>query len=399
MKFIALLVISLVLIPCALGLGITPTSRAYDFEPNAVIRGSISIINSDERDGQMVITTQGAIAQYIFLREALVDMKAKETREIEYQIRMPSAFEKPGVQAGQIVVTRLPSKDANEGAFVGSAVSISTDVKVRVPYPGKYAETRLDISEANTNQTVTFILPVANLGIEDITVAKGTIEVLGPTNNNIGTVLTNQKPIKAKKSDELSANWLASVEPGIYMASATLTYDEKVLALSRTFAVGSLVVDIVSATVKDFKLGGIAKITLAVKNKWNSEVPNLYAQLYVYDNQGTLLSDTKSPSINLAAQSTDALLVYWDTQGLPSGTYQAKVVLNYAGKKTEKPLRLVVGSTSMDAQLVGATGQVIAGEPGKASPISVFLVVQILFIIANIGLVIFFVIRMRKKKQ
>ncbi len=391
-KLAILLTIALLLVPLVSGLGITPTRKAFEFEPDKVLRGGFTILNSEAKNIEFSITTRGELGQYIMPSQTTLELKTGDaSKEVSYEIKLPSSFETPGMHTGEIIVTSLPSKSTEEGAFIDNIVSVVTEVRLRVPYPGIYAEGRLDILDANVNETVKFILPISNFGSQDLSSVKGTILLSSPTDPNLAAVITDEKPIKAKTTEELQANWLASVEPGIYKADATIKYDQKTFTMAKDFAIGLLLVDLVSANVKDFKIGGIAKISLGIKNRWNSKISNVYGSLTVFDTKGSIISQTKSSSIELAGQGDGNLDVFWDTEGMPSGTYPANVSIHYADKKTERPIKLIIGTSGMYAQIDSATGQVISEKTGtlKASPISLILTVQVLFIIIGAGLLFF----------
>ena len=400
MSKLIVLAIILLLLPTVHSLGISPTKQVYDFEPGKKITGSFTVVNSENKEIRLFIVASGEVAKYVTLHNKIVELKETEgSKSFTYEITLPNEFDKPGLHEGEIQVLEVPKDAEEEGAFMGTAIGISTIIKVRVPYPGKYAETRLDVSEANVNESVTFVLPVTNLGEQDILAAKAGIEIRGPTNDVLKTVPTDEKAIKSKETKELLGSWQANVNPGIYHAIATVTYDEKITTAERNFAVGNLLIDIIGAEVKGFKLGGVAKITLTLQNKWNQDVPEVYANLFVYDDKGEQIYETKSASIPLKGLATGTLPVFWDTQGIPSGAYSAKIVLHYVDKTTEKPLKFVVGTDSFDAQIVGLTGKVTDDKGGasKASPINMFLIVQIVFIAANIGL--FFYLKKKLSKN
>ena len=160
-KLLVIAALVLILIPIVSGLGVTPTRKGFEFEPEKIAKGSFTVMNSEQKDVVLEITTREEIADYIKVEASQVELKGGASKEISYELRMPASFEKPGLHVGEIVITRLASKGVEEGAFLDNIVSVVTQVRLRVPYPGLYAEGRLDITEANVNETVTFILPIS----------------------------------------------------------------------------------------------------------------------------------------------------------------------------------------------------------------------------------------------
>src|SRR3989338_5835927 len=84
---------------------------------------------------------------------------------------------------------------------------------------------------------------------------------------------------------------------------------------------------------------------------------------------------------------------------MPSGTYPANVSIHYADKKTEREMKLIVGSSGVYVQLNPVTGQAISENAGsiKASPISLILTIQVVFILAGLGLMFFLWRRLKRK--
>ena len=392
-KLFIVFMLILLLISTVSAFEITPTRKIYDFEAGKQVQGSFTIIKNENQAMKVAISTRGELADKIKLKDFVVDLPSGAlSKEFSYAIEMPSAFDKPGLHEGEIVVVGVPDEKEQKGAFVGTSITLSTKIRVRVPYPGKYAETALDVQPGNVNEQVTFVMPVTNLGTQDIRSALGTVQVLGPTNALINTVSSQEAGIPVGQSKELLAKWLAEANPGIYSAKATINYDGQSTTANKTFSVGNMRIEILGAEVKSFRLGSIAKIFLTLKSEWNQEIENVYAELYVYsDNEmKTLVYDSKSTYINMQPLASDSLPIYWDTQGLVAGSYTAKVILHYADRSTETTFRFVVGGDSFEAQLLSGkvTERTAKVSGGSLLP---FIFMGVFILIAfNIGLFIYF---------
>ena len=159
MKIICCLVLALLLASAVGALDITPTKKIYDFEPGQKIKGSFTVLNSEKKDMRLVLSTRGDASKYITLYDFIVDLKEDESsKEFQYEITMPTSFDKPGAHEAEIVVISQPANSDTNGAYVGTSIALATLIRIRVPYPGLYAETRLDVSEAGPNEAVKFIL-------------------------------------------------------------------------------------------------------------------------------------------------------------------------------------------------------------------------------------------------
>ncbi len=397
MKFIFWTLIFLVLLHPAFALELSPTRNVIDFAPSKTVTGSFTVTNNADTDMQVVITARGDLAPSIKLFNFLDTIPGGEKKAYTYEVLMPASFDKPGLHEGEIVVTSAPPKDEESGAYLGTAVTLVTQVRVRVPYPGTYAESRLDINAGSVNETVHFILPLSNLGKNPIQSAQGTITVLGQNNVEITKVQTQTAPVPAQQTTELSSSWSSATQPGIYFARALVTYDGKMTSAERTFSVGNIFVEILSLSVKDFRLGGIAKINILAYNKWNLDLPHVYAEIVVYDELGTIVYENKNSFVSVKALEQATVPVFFDTDGLVAGKYRADITLHYEDKKTVKPFVFVLGTSTFD--ISSPTGNVVSerAPATKGSTVSVVFILEIAFVILNIGLFLYF--RRKLSKQ
>ena len=378
-------------------LGVATTRKTFDFEPNAKFTGSFIVLNDENKDLRVFISTRGEVAQYVTLHDSIVTFKPDESQKtLNYELSLPASFEKPGTHIGGIVVTEIPKGAEQGGAFVGTTIAVVSEIKVRVPYPGKYAETKLEISEANVNQTVTFIAPVMNLGEEDIARAKGSVSVLGPKSEELAELETEEKAVKAKTTEELKTTWLAAVNPGVYHASLKVDYDGKFAQAEKNFFVGNMMIDILNVTVKDFRLGGIAKFRILMANRWNQPVDDIFAEIIIENDKGDQVAQVKSALTSIAALSQGELSAFWDTEGIAEGRYNAKLIIHYAGKTTERQIKLAVALDRIDALLPGATARAVQKEATQQIGRDTWLMILVfVLIIANIGWFIY----MRRGKK
>jgi len=391
--FIALIILS----NNVYSLGIVTTRENFDFEPNAKFSGSFTVLNDENKDLRIFISAREEVAQYITLHDVIVTFKAEESQKsFIYELNLPTSFEKPGTHIGEIVVREIPKGAEQGGTFVGTTVAVVSEVKVRVPYPGKYAETKLEISKANVNEIVTFIVPVINLGEENIARAKGDISVLGPTSEELAKLETEEKAVKAKTTEELKTSWLAAVNPGVYHASLKVDYDGKFAQAEKNFFVGNMMIDILNVTVKDFRLGGIAKFSILMANRWNQPVDDIFAEIVIENDKGDQVAQIKSASTSIAALSQGELSAFWDTEGIAEGSYNAKLIIHYAGKTTEKQIKLAVALDRIDALLPGATARAVQKEAAQQIGRDTWLMILVfILLIVNIGWFIY----MRRSKK
>ena len=100
----------------------------------------------------------------------------------------------------------MPDETSDKPITVGAMVGVITQVRIKVPEQGKYLTIEgIEVSEGGPREYTTFLLPVNNLGTEKISKARANITILGPTNEPIATVQTQEEPLDAMKRTMLKA--------------------------------------------------------------------------------------------------------------------------------------------------------------------------------------------------
>lgn len=365
-------------------IGISPGQVKIDFEPNLEQKIKLNIINNEHKNVKIAVYPRGELSNYITLNEELTFSQDQETKEIIYKLKLPENLEKPGIHKEDIVAIEIAEGSNIDGAVIGVTQSVISQLKVRVPYPGKYAEAFLEVLSGENNQ-LKFIVPVSNYGKENIKSAKAKIEIYDNSNRKIKTLETDEKEIAIKTKRELLAVWDPDVAPGIYHAIATVNYDGKEIKTESDFVVGEKALEILSITVSDFTLGQIAKFTILIENKWNQKIKDVYARIKIIDEEGNLISDFKSNTRSIEPLVKSALESYLDTKDLEEGVYDSTLILGYEDKEIQRRLTLEVGFNQIKVTLGGITGEVVReGNVSKTSTISlaiiVFLIINVLWI-------------------
>jgi len=376
-------------------LGVAPARRIVDFEPNLKYTNEITITN-DNKDMKVSIDVQGELSDYIKLSQVLVDFtKDVKEKKVKYELELPATVLKPGNNDITLVITELPS-EAGVGTFVGARISVLSQVRVRLPYPGKYVEADLNVFEASAGNNVIFVVPVHNLGTEGISKATATIEILGPTNDIINVFDTSKESIEAGKRKELRALWMADVDAGSYYANVVVDYDGKKAEVGKSFEVGGFSIAVNSVDVD--KVGDIAKFKISLRNMLNDDLEGVYATINVYDLDENLIAEFKTPHENIASNENKELLGYWDTVGVEKGEYKAKLIIHYGAKTIEKDLEASLSASGISVSMIG-TGKAIALSGFDYKFNSVFMIAIFILIIINVFWFIYFKIRSRKSQD
>jgi hypothetical protein len=394
--FIFSFLLFLFILPNVLGIGITPARTTVNFEPNLERTITFSIVNSEARDVNLVVATQGELSQYVTLTDTSFSMTATQnSKEVSYKINLPSELP-PGLHTAEIVVLQLPATGELSETFIGAALAVVTQLYVYVPYPGKYAEADLSVLNLDDGN-VQFVIPVISRGDFDLTSVKASIEIFTPLNEKVATIKTNEISILSGERKEVTALWdTSNVPSGPYRAVANLIYDEDTLKIERNFNIGEKHLTVESIEVNDFTLGDIAKFEILVKNEWSEKIAGAYVQMLVKNSNRELMADFKSPTYDVESLDKTLMTAFWDTEGVRVGTYDATLLLIYEGITDEQDLKLEVNEDSIN---VVGLGYVISNKGGifEENQLLVFLVIGVIaLILINIGW--FFVLRKRLKK-
>lgn len=397
LKLITLAIIFISLTTNAFAIGITPGRIIIDYEPGKEQSGTFKVLNNEQKDMQVLIYLAGELNQTITLYDAIVPFSSIEgEKEFNYDIKLPQEITEPGDHQTQIIAMELPTVEGG-GAYVGATVAVATQVIIRVPYPGKYLKASLEVQSAQPGGEITFIVPLLSLGEQDIAEARAKIDILGPTNEVINSIETNTISIPAKTKKELAAKWKADVNPGNYHAVATVFYDGKSARAEKTFSIGNLFIEVVDIKVSEFTLGGIAKFNIVAENKWNDMIRDVFAEMIISDEAGAEVARFKSASVDFPALKKEELITYWDTKGIKEGKYNAKVILHYAGKTSEKNLKTTITLNAIRFEELGGTARVVS-EEGEGLSKNTWLAILVIVLI-GINISWFFYIRKRRRDR
>ena len=398
-KFILLLLSFLAIIVLQINpissIGITPGRATINFEPGLSQEISFSVVNTEHKEMSVVFFVQGVLNGSVTLKQTYAKFSAsEESKSFSYSINLPQKFDKPGVYSADIVVLEMPKDLESQGTFVGATVSVATQAYVYVPYPNKYLEGEINVVPDDSGK-IMFLMPIVNRGKLDIVNAKAVIDVYTALNEKVASLETESQPLASLERKELVAEWKPNVNPGKYLAVVNIIYDNEIVSLSKEFNVGESLVEINDLYVKDFSLGEIAKFNALVENKWGNEIKDSFLNILVYNGEGEIMADFKSPNYDLKPLSKTEMVAYWDTGGVQQGTYGGKLMLKYGDKSAERNIQLKISESNIE--ISGITGKVLVKGKSSSSVNSLLVILIVVLIVANI--IWFFVVRKYIKKR
>jgi len=380
-------------------LGVTPARKIVDFEPGALYEVEFSIVNNEHKEMDVAVFVEGELADRIKLDKNYLKFNAnEELKSIKYTFSLPNEM-LPGTRETKILIKELPPSMAHEGAIVTASVSLTYQLQVQVPYPGKYATIELKTVQTGKTDHVSFLMPVNNFGTQDIVSVKGIIDIYGPTNEKITTINTVGGSVKSQERIDLTATWIGEINPGKYFAKGVAIYDgETTTEVEKVFNVGEIDIIILEIRVnEDFRLGDIAKFNILLENKWAEELKEVYAEMVVYTLDNKEVIRFRSATEPIAALGKQELIAYWDTAGIKEGEYKTTLILHYDGNTKEEELKTTVSLNDIKFSAYGVTGQV--AYSGESSSVfkresTWFMVVLIL-----VGINVFWFVYFKKRKK
>ena len=398
-KNIVFLIFLFILISCsfASAYGVTPSQNIVSYVPGTTVSGSFDIINTEDKDIEIVLLAQGELNASLSLSESSFNILSSEkSRKINYQILTPTGL-KPGSHSAEILILELPSQIRTNSAFVGAVVGVIVKVIIDVPYPGKYIESSLAVSD-NGEKIFNFVLPLVSKGELDVSRARAIIDIYTPLNEKVASLSTNEIAVPSRERKEVAATWDTSlVEVGRYRVVATLIYDEQTITLEKDFSVGNQQLVLKNVEVNDFSLGEIAKFELLLENTWSELISGAYIQMQVLNSAGDTIADFKSAAYDIPSLDNKLLVAFWDTEGVKKGSYPARALVKFGQQSLQHEFTLDVSDNQIN---VIGIGYVIksAGKDSSSNSIVVILGVAVGVLIL-LNLVWFMIIRKKLKNN
>ena len=399
-KIMFLVIIALVFsVSNVFALGITPGRTTFNFEKDSIITGNIAVINSDDREADVAVVVQGELSRYINLSESSFKIAAGSEKQMIFTLKMPD-YLSPGMHTSKIVAVQEAGSLLGGGTIVGSAIGVVSEINVFVPYPEKYVEASLNVVGPDSKGDFIFVIPVVNRGKEPIKSISAVITVQNYEGMNLATFYTNEISLESIKRGELVGLWSSKGQQfGNYSALAKIMYDEDVLTIEKLFIFGEPAVDLESIEVKDFRLGGIAKFDMLVRNNWNEPINDFYLQMIVSTDKGGIIGNFKSATYDLPPQTEVPISAFWDSAGIQKGIYDASLLMNFGAKTIERRFKLNVQDDRIEVVAVGYVISARSTEEGVEKYRTLIIsLVALIIVLALINIIWFLVLRKKMRK-
>jgi hypothetical protein len=379
-------------------LGITPGRSTFNYLPGEQRVVNFGVVNSGEENIKLVVLVEGELKESVELSEDAFSMSSIEReRSLSYTLNMPEDLS-PGLHTADVSVVSLSEQSPTGQAFIGAVVGVKTQLHVLVPYPGKFAEAKLNILDDDSG-VIKFVIPVHSRGKEELEKVSATFEIYKNLGERAVTLNSDEVSISSEKRRELSAEWdVSDVEGGRYIVIATLNYDGKVMNFEREFNVGKSVLNLVGIGVKDFTLGEIAKFEMIVESEWSETIEDANAQMIIYE-AGREIANLKSSSKDISPNVKTLMELFWDTADIKEGIYETSLFLRHGDSSEQRDFKIDVRDDEIN--IIGL-GYVISSEKTKGtggSLVTILVVVIVFLVLANLSWFLYFRKGMKRKKR
>ncbi|MFH1521790.1 MAG: hypothetical protein ABIF18_02415 [archaeon] len=393
-KFIFLL-IGIFMISSVCALGVTPARTTIDFKPNLERVIEFEIINSGGQDISLTLSAQGDLGKYISVSSSAISLLSSEgSRILSYEINLPDELS-PGLHTGEVLIAEVPQDTQLDGSYVQATLAVAIQLHIYVPYPGKYASSKMIIYNAVPGEDVVFVFPVVSQGEFDLTSVRANVDVYNKLNEKVGSFNTQSISVPSGEKKEIVYGWGADVPIGNYRAVASLIYDEGTISLEEMFSIGSQDLELQEIGVSSFSLGEIAKLEMLVENKWSEPISGVYTETKIMNDEGDVVSSFESASYDIDALSKKVFVSYWDTAGVRVGEYETEISINYGDKSSKSNLKFQVEENKLT---VIGLGYVVSAEAAGESNALVTVLIIVIVVLVLINLLWFLLLRKKFKK-
>jgi hypothetical protein len=306
--------------------GVSPAYYERDFKPN--FKESFIFRFNVPSDVRVDLVVEGDLEKY-----AKLDKKSmKGSGAVIALVELPEKLETPGDR--YIRVRAMQYVEGVDGVVI--ALNVGGVIKIKVPYPGEYAELDFKVNDANQGEPVNLDLTVFSKGERDIFV-KAFVDIYEGNNNLVERVFLGEEKIESAKGKKfLSQLDTSEYVAGNYRAVAVAEYGlDGSTSTSKNFKLGRLFVDVSNHT-KEFEKDKINRFVIEVESLWNDPISSLYADVDIIGHDESF----RTPTVSLAPWRKNSLTGFFDTSEIEDDKFYANITLYYDGSSNSRVVEL-----------------------------------------------------------
>ena len=350
--FFLVLPILLFLITSIYALSLSPSKKNFNFEPG--LEETISFTVRPDTSREIVMYVEGDLAEYITLDK---DKLSGDGGKFTATLKLPEKLDRPGEYRTLVMVSEYV--DPELAGFIVVAVKVGSVIRVHVPFPGQYLETKLEVKDANVGDPIDFNLEVKSKGKENVSISP-IIEIYDSNGKNVDTLLYNSRVIKSQEILNLRKTLdTTGYNPGGYKAVSTIYYGA--IAKSETdFRVGDLNVRILNYT-DVVPINKFEKFDIIIESGWNNNIAGVYGEVVIY-NESKEITRFQTFTTSLTPWEQQTITGYFDTSNFTEGKYDANITTYFFGKSEGRstsvfvPVRFVKAKSLFLWYILGGAG-------------------------------------------
>lgn len=359
------------LIPLVSAIGITPSEKIIAHNSSDIQVITFNIYNNEATPFNAKIDYEGSLSKHIEIQQDLIYVD-KELVPFQIILNMPQDLSEPGFHEIIIKATKYSIETESGQTMISVSPTVSSKLKVRVPYPDEYIESRLLMDEILGGAI--FTLPVFNYGSVDLDV-DANLEI---SDTKITDKLsTNKLFLPSGSQGTLEATWHENI--GNYDVIANINYNEKIKTLEQNFNIGNPNIKLLKITVPPFNLGEIIRLNLHSTYEWNKE-SLVISKIYILDKDNNIKAESQSSEDNLKPYQNQIISHFIDTDDLDQGLYDLKIQFNIDQQIQE----VIIPVDVTDTQIIGDYIETEEITPIITQPSVIIPIVLGIFIIALI---------------
>lgn len=307
--------------------GVSPAGYEFDFESGLSRTCEFTFIFDEGVEVELYV--EGSLKDYVTLdKESIVGRE-----KVSAYLKLPESVYPPGVN-----IIRIGTREVGLGnSGIGAFADIGGEIRVNVPYPGKYVELEVSAPNYNIGEVMNISVKATNRGKVDLSISPF-VQIFNGSEKIQNLETKDKRTIKPFES----SNFYFSLDTsnysfGEYNAVALADYGEEELSRDDDlFRLGHLNVEIINYTYR-FERNKINPFDIRIKSEWNSPIEEIYADVFVLNND--YVSFRTSP-IRLGSWKEGVLNGFIDTYSLKGEDFMANITLHYNNKTSSRIVAL-----------------------------------------------------------
>jgi len=335
----------------AFALGISPGKITVIFEPNLKQEVTLKVMGaSDISKIESYTRQEGEINPADVLTiKGFVEKNGEITLPVIVDL---SKLDYKKLTPGNHRVIIGVRQKAPEGEQFAALVAIQVPIIIFVPYEGLFLSTRIEAGDVEKGEEGSVTAVIKNVGGEKANVASVISIFKEDTEIEKFQIPSFELGVGEEKSITRVFD-TSDLEEGEYTAQLAVNVGSYSITKEQKFKVGRIKLSV--ETIKqEYPISEVSKFEMSVKNNWNEEVKNVYAQVEISDKNKEIIEFKTSmfdvPSLDKGG--TAKVSHFFDSSGIIEGRYNMNVTLFYKDYTTNSNYEIEFKKKKISAGLI-----------------------------------------------